>query len=83
MSEELIESFLRGMRERHAEEIEAIELPEGTEAYLKNRVQAGDIGTLTFMIKLAYLMGLHTGYAAGAGGGSAAPPPSQRGPLQA
>ncbi|ADI13378.1 hypothetical protein [Truepera radiovictrix] len=83
MSKELIESFLQGMRERHAEEIEAIELPEGTEAYLENRIQAGDVATLTFMIKLAYLMGLHTGYAAGAGGSGTTPPPPQRGPLQA
>lgn len=81
MSKELIEAFLQGMRERHAEEIEAIELPEGTEAYLENRIQAGDTEALSFMIKLAYLMGLHTGYAAH--GGGSPPPTTPRGPLQA
>ena len=57
-------AFLAQMRERHATEIEAIELPEGTEDYLRERVEVGDEATLTFMLKLSYLMGLHTGFAA-------------------
>lgn len=81
MSKELIEAFLQGMRERHAEEIEAIELPEGTEAYLENRMQAGDTEALIFVVKLAYLMGLHTGYAAHHTEGT--PPTTPRGPMQA
>lgn len=64
MSIEAIEAFLAGMRERHAGEIEAIELPEGTEDYLRERIGAGDAETLSFMLKLSYLMGLHTGFAA-------------------
>ena len=64
MSKEAIEAFLAQMRERHATEIEAIELPEGTEDYLRERVEVGDEATLTFMLKLSYLMGLHTGFAA-------------------
>lgn len=64
MSKEMIEVFLTQMRERHASEIEAIELPEGTEDYLRERIEMGDAATLNFMLKLAYLMGLHTGFAA-------------------
>lgn len=64
MSKEVIEAFLARMRERHAGEIEAIELPEGTEAYLRDRIEAEDEETLSFMLKLSYLMGLHTGFAA-------------------
>jgi hypothetical protein len=64
MSKEMIENFLAQMRESRSEEIEAIELPEGSEAYIAERVAAGDTETLTFMLKLSYLMGLHTGYAA-------------------
>jgi hypothetical protein len=64
MSKEVIEAFLAQMRERHASEIEAIELPEGTDEYLRDRIEAGDEATLNFMLKLAYLMGLHTGLAA-------------------
>lgn len=52
------------MRERHQSEIEAIELPEGTEEYLQEKMAAGDSETLGFMLKLSYLMGLHTGLAA-------------------
>lgn len=59
-----IEAFLAQMRERHQGEIEAIELPEGTEDYLQEKIAAGDSETLSFMLKLSYLMGLHTGLAA-------------------
>ena len=61
---EIIETFLAQMREQHADEISAVELPEGTDAYIAERVERGDTETLTFMLKLAYLMGLHAGYAA-------------------
>lgn len=64
MSKEMIEAFLSRMRENHEEQVEAIELPEGSEAYIIERIEAGDEETLTFMLKLAYLMGLHTGFAA-------------------
>lgn len=64
MSKDVIEAFLAQMRERHASEIEAIELPEGTEDYLRERIDLRDEATLSFMLKLAYLMGLHTGFAA-------------------
>ncbi len=61
---ETIETFLAQMREQHADEISAVELPEGTDAYIAERVAGNDTKTLTFMLKLAYLMGLHAGYAA-------------------
>lgn len=59
-----IEAFLAQMREQHQDEIDAIELPEGTEDYLREKMAAGDSDTLSFMLKLSYLMGLHTGLAA-------------------
>lgn len=64
MSKEMIEAFLSRMRESHKEQVEAIELPEGSEAYIAERIAAGDEEALTFMLKLAYLMGLQTGFAA-------------------
>lgn len=81
-SKELTEAFLAQMRERHAHEIEAIELPDGTDDYLRERMAAGDEETLRFMLKLSYLMRLHTGFAAQQGGGPPRPgtPP---GPLEA
>ena len=80
MSTEAIEGFLATMRERHASEIEAIELPEGTEDYLRERIGAGDEETLSFMLKLSYLMGLHTGFAAQQESSAKRPAP---GPLEA
>lgn len=84
MTKERIEAFLEGMRERHADEIEAIELPEGTEAYLEQQMQTGNTEALSFVVKLAYLMGLHAGYAAQhAQDTQDTPPSTPRGPLQA
>ena len=80
MSREAIEGFLTTMRERHAGEIEAIELPEGTEDYLKECIRVGDEETLSFMLKLSYLMGLHTGFAAQQEGSTTRTP---SGPLEA
>jgi len=82
MSKEVIEAFLQQMRERHAEEIEAIELPAGTREYLYGRIQEGDADALVFMLKLAYLMGLQTGYAAQDADESATPS-TPRGPIEA
>lgn len=64
MSKDLIAAFISQMRARHGAEIDAITLPEGTEAYLRERLEAGDLATLVFMLKLSYMMGLQTGYAA-------------------
>ena len=80
---EIIETFLAQMREQHADEIGAVELPEGTEAYIAARTAAGDSETLTFMLKLAYLMGLNTGYAAHEAAQGEEPPRKSSGPLQA
>ena len=81
MSKEQIEAFLARMRDNHADEIEGITLPEGSDAYLAERIAEGDAETLTFMLKLAYLMGLHTGFAAQQA--DDAPAPRTPGPLEA
>ncbi len=84
MSKDVVAAFLKEMREQHRNEIEAIELPEGTGEYLLERAHAGDVDMLTFMLKLSYLMGLQTGYAAGsAEGEDEGPFSAPRGPLQA
>jgi len=78
----LIEAFLNEMRTRYADEIGAIALPEGTAEYVRARVAEGDHDTLLFMLKLGYLMGLQTGFAAGQAGASE-PPRGGPGPIQA
>jgi len=80
--QQLIEAFLKEMRTRYADEVGALVLPEGTEAYVRARVAAGDHDTLLFMLKLGYLMGLQTGFAAGQAGASE-PPRGGPGPIQA
>lgn len=82
MNKKMIEQFLSEMRVRYQNEIDAVALPDGTLDYIADRVAAGDADTLLFMLKLGYLMGLQTGYAAGAAG-DARPNSGSSGPLQA
>ena len=83
MSKEALAAFLREMQTRHADQVNAMELPDGTEAYIADRIAAGDTETLTFMLKLGYLMGLQTGYAAGMAGDAEPDGSGIPGPLQA
>lgn len=80
---ELIENFLNEMRERHRDEIDRVVLPDGTEEFVRNRVAAGDMQTLLFMLRLGYLMGVHTGFAAAQNGNDLESGISGPGPLQA
>ncbi|MEX2534415.1 MAG: hypothetical protein WD273_02355 [Trueperaceae bacterium] len=68
MNDEMIEAFLQEMRENHQEDIDSVTLPEGTEEYVRLKAEAGDIETLLFMLRLGYLMGLQSGFAAGQSG---------------
>jgi hypothetical protein len=83
MSKDAIDAFLREMRARHADQIDAMDLPEGSAEYVAERVAEGDAETLLFMLKLGYLMGLQTGYAAGVAGEGAPDGSGGIGPLQA
>jgi hypothetical protein len=83
MNEEIIDAFLREMRENHAEEIDSIALPEGTADYVRKRMEAGDVDTLMFMLRLGYLMGLQTGFAVAQGGEDLSSGLAGPGPLQA
>lgn len=77
----LIQAFLDEMRRRYADEVDAVGLPDGTLDYVRSRVAEGDAETLLFMLKLGWLMGLQTGFAAGRNGDEV--PPSGPGPIQA
>lgn len=79
---ELIDAFLTEMRQRYRDEIDSVTLPDGTRDYVRQRVAAADVDTLLFMLKLGYLMGLQTGFAAGRSGASE-PPKDTPGPIQA
>lgn len=83
MSKKEIEDFLEQMREQHLEEIEDVELPEGTESYIAECMAEGDVETFLFMLKLSYLMGLHAGIAAQQIDDEDASAPSGQSPLKA
>ncbi len=83
MNKELIERFLRDMREKHAAQIDAVALPEGTTEFIEDLVAAHNSETIEFMVKLSYLMGLQTGFSAALSGASGPEPEPGRGPLQA
>lgn len=65
---ELIAKFIEQMREHHASDVNAIDLPPGMNDYVTERIEQGDVETLLFMLKLGYIMGLQTGVAASQGG---------------
>ena len=84
MSRDMIAAFLAEMRSRYSDEIESVNLPDGTREYLAERVENGEIEMLEFMLKLGYLMGLQTGFAAAQAGASEPPSTSSTpGPIQA
>ena len=83
MSKETIRAFLEQMRDSYQEEIDAVMLPEGTDAYVEERIAADDRDTVLFMLKLGYLMGLQTGFTAGRNGDDQPSGPDLEGPLQA
>jgi hypothetical protein len=83
MSKQTIRAFLDEMRKSYQEEIDAVALPEGTHEYVEERIAQDDADTLLFMLKLGYLMGLQTGFAAGREGGDPPATGDTQGPLQA
>jgi len=83
VNRDLIESFINEMRGRYAEQIEAVALPDGTTEYLELLMERGDAEALEFLLKLSYLMGLQTGFAAAHAGATTPDPEPGHGPLQA
>ncbi len=83
MSKEIIEAFLNEMKGRYEQQIDAVALPDGTLEYVAALAESGDTGTLLFMLKLGYLLGLQTCFAAAQCGAVGPIPPNAPGPLQA
>lgn len=83
MSKQMIDAFLKEMKGRYQEHIDAVALPEGTLEYVEELADKGDAQTVLFMLKLGYLMGLQTGFAAAQNGADGPMSPDMPGPLQA
>lgn len=77
--------FVAQLRERHSDDVESIDLPEGTLEYVQDCLEQGDIDTIMFMLKLGYVMGLQTGFAASQAGQQTPSPQggSPWGPIEA
>jgi hypothetical protein len=80
---DVIAAFIQEMKARHSQEIDSVALPAGTQEYVAERMAAGDTETLLFMLKLGYVMGLQTGFAAGESGQQVAVANDPWGPLKA
>lgn len=80
---EQIEQFIKQMQDQNGDEVNKLELPPGTLEYLQERMITGDSETLMFMLKLAWIMGLQTGFAAAQSGATTPPTSSPFGPMQA
>ncbi len=83
MDRDLIERFINEMRERYSEQIAAVSLPEGSNEYIAHLIELGDPEAVEFLLKLSYLMGLQTGFAAAHAGALGPHPEPGHGPLQA
>lgn len=83
VSKDDIKAFLEAMRKHHENQIAGMELPTGTRAFLDECVSDGNIDTLEFMLKLSYLMGLQTGFAASQAGDSMPDASDPFGPIKA
>jgi hypothetical protein len=79
---DMIAKFIEQMRENHASDVNAIDLPPGMNEYVTERIEQGDSETLLFMLKLGYIMGLQTGVAASQTG-QQAPSKTPWGPIEA
>lgn len=80
---EQLADFIRQMREQNGDEINKLELPLGAYEYVLELIEKGDAETLMFMLKLGYVMGLQTGFAAAQAGQQSPTNGSPFGPIQA
>ncbi len=58
-----IRAFLEQMKDAHKDQVEGVQLPDGTVDHVKALMREGDVDTIVFMLKLGYLMGLQAGFA--------------------
>jgi hypothetical protein len=61
---EQVKEFVERLRELNGEEIRSVVFPPGVDEYMRDRVLAGDVETVAFMHRLAWIFGMQTGQAA-------------------
>jgi hypothetical protein len=59
-----VKAFIERMKQLHGDEVRGVQFPEGVDEYMRDRVLAGDLETVSFMHRLAWIFGMQTGQAA-------------------
>jgi hypothetical protein len=59
-----VRAFVERMKQLNGEEVRSVQFPVGVDAYMRERVLAGDFETVSFMHRLAWMFGVQVGQAA-------------------
>ena len=59
-----VRAFIERMKQHNGEEVKGVQFPTGVDAYMRDRVLAGDYETVSFMHRLAWMFGVQVGQAA-------------------
>ena len=59
-----VRAFIERMKQHNGEEVKGVQFPVGVDAYMRDRVLAGDYETVSFMHRLAWMFGVQVGQAA-------------------
>jgi hypothetical protein len=60
---EEVKTFIERMKEVNGTEVRNVPFPPGVDEYMRDRVLAGDIETVSFMHRLAWMFGVQVGQA--------------------
>ncbi len=60
---EEVKAFIERMKELNGEEVRNVQFPPGVDDYMRDRVLAGDVETVSFMHRLAWMFGVQVGQA--------------------
>ena len=58
-----VAQFIEQMKAQHSESLKDMQMPPGVEDYLRERIALGDVETIVFMHKLAWVFGVQAGQA--------------------
>jgi hypothetical protein len=61
---EEVRAFIERMKQMHGDEVRSVQFPDGVDEFMRDRVLAGDLETVAFMHRLAWIFGMQTGQAA-------------------
>jgi hypothetical protein len=69
-----VRAFIERMKQHNGAEVRGVQFPPGVDAYMRELVLAGDVETVSFMHRLAWMFGVQVGQAASQMQQNPAPP---------